>query len=147
LGFTIDMSQLNGLATDTSSLSTSQDGNNASELQSYGIGNDGTITGVYANGITHTLGQVAIAVFPNEDGLVAGPNNLWGPGPNAGTPNVTSAGQFGAGSVLGGALELSNVDLSNEFIGLITSSTGFQAASRVISTSNDMLDQLLLITR
>jgi flagellar hook protein FlgE len=54
---------------------------------------------------------------------------------------------LGAGTVIGGALEQSNVDLSNEFIGLITSSTGFSASSRVISTTSDMLDQLLLIVR
>ena len=74
-------------------------------------------------------------------------DNLYVLGPNAGQPAVTQPMLSGAGSILGGALELSNVDLSGEFIGLITSSTGFQASSRVISTSSDLLDQLLLMIR
>jgi flagellar hook protein FlgE len=85
--------------------------------------------------------------MPNPEGLIAEGDNVYALGPNAGEATVTAAGEFGAGTVLSGALELSNVDLAAEFIGLITSSTAFQASSRVISTSSDMLDQLLLIVR
>src|SRR5690606_35912499 len=111
------------------------------------IGQDGIINGTFSNGMTQTLGQVAVAVFPNAEGMLAEPDNNYAQGPNAGEPTITAPGLFGAGSVLSGALELSNVDLSAEFIGLITTSAGFQASSRVISTSSDMLDQLLLVIR
>lgn len=148
LGFTMDFSGVYGLSTRSSSLiAADQDGYPPGTLNGFTIDNDGTINGTFSNGLTRTLGQLALATFPNATGLIAEADNLYLAGPNSGTPTVTSAGQFNAGTLLPGALELSNVDLSEEFIGLITSSTGFQAASRVISTSSDLLDQLLLITR
>jgi flagellar hook protein FlgE len=148
LVFTLDFSGVHGLSTQVSNvIMAEQDGFPPGTLISYSVGPDGTINGTFSNGMTRTLGQVALAVLPNPEGLVAESDNLYVLGPNAGEPTVTPPGLFGAGRVLGGALELSNVDLAREFIGLITSSTGFQAASRVISTSSDMLDQLLLIVR
>ncbi len=148
LVFTLDFSGVHGLSTRASNvIMAEQDGFPPGTLVSYSVGPDGTINGTFTNGMTRTLGQIAVAVLPNPEGLVAESDNLYVLGPNAGEPTVTPPGLFGAGRVLGGALELSNVDLAREFIGLITSSTGFQAATRVISTSSDMLDQLLLIVR
>lgn len=148
LAFAMDFSGVHGLSTRASALIASdQDGFPPGTLSSYGVGADGTVTGIFSNGLTRTLGQVALAVFPNAEGLVADADNLYLQGPNSGTPTVSAPGQFAAGQIQSGALELSNVDLSREFIGLITSSTGFQAASRVISTTSELLDQLLLITR
>ncbi len=148
LVFNLDLSRIHGLSTATSAvIMAEQDGYPPGTLASYGVGSDGVINGTFTNGMTRSLGQVAVAVLPNPEGLIADGENVYTLGPNTGEPAVTSPGQFGAGQVLGGALELSNVDLSHEFIGLITSSTGFQAASRVISTSSDMLDQLLLVVR
>jgi flagellar hook protein FlgE len=148
LTFTLDFAGVHGLSTQTSSVIMSeQDGCPPGTLISFGIGSDGMINGAFSNGMTRTLGQVALAVMPNPEGLIAEGDNVYALGPNAGEATVTAAGEFGAGTVLSGALELSNVDLAAEFIGLITSSTAFQASSRVISTSSDMLDQLLLIVR
>lgn len=148
LTFNVDFSQVHGLSTQTSAvIMAEQDGFPPGTLNDFGIGPDGVVTGTFSNGLTRTLGQVAVATFANPEGLVAEADNLYVQGPNSGEPLVTEAGQFGAGLIQSGALELSNVDLSNEFIGLITSSTGFQAASRVISVSNELLDQLLLIVR
>ncbi len=148
LAFTLDFSGVHGLSTAASNLILAQqDGFPPGTLVSYSVGSDGTVNGAFSNGLTHPLGQVALAVFANERGLIADSDNLYLQGPNTGAPTVTAPGLFGAGRVLGGALELSNVDLSREFIGLITSSTAFQAASRVISTSSDLLDQLLLVVR
>lgn len=145
---TLDFSSLNGLSTQASNvLLANQDGFAPGTLTGYAIGNDGTITGTFSNGLSRTLGQLAVAVFQNPEGLVAEADNLFLSGPNSGEPAITTAGVGGAGRVLGGALELSNVDLSREFIGLITSSTGFQAASRVISVTSDLLNQLLLVAR
>lgn len=146
--FTIDFSGIHGLSTQVSSvLMADQDGYPPGTLNNFKIGPDGTINGTFSNGLTRTLGQLAVAMFPNNEGLVSEPNNNFSQGPNSGNPVITPPGLFGAGEVLGGSLELSNVDLSNEFIGLITSSTGFQASSRVITTSNDLLDQLMLVVR
>lgn len=148
LPFTIDFAQVNGLSTDVSNvIAASQDGYPAGVLNNFGIGPDGTITGTFTNGLSRTLGQLAVASFVNEEGLVADVDNNYLTGPNSGNPLITSPGLSGTGQVMAGALELSNVDLAREFIGLITSSTAFQASSRVISTSSDLLDQLLLITR
>jgi len=148
LSFTIDFSGVHGLSTATSNvILANQDGFPPGTLSSFSVARDGTINATFTNGLTRTLGQVALAVFPNFEGLVAEADNLFLEGPNSGQPTITAPGTFQAGTVLGGALELSNVDMTREFIGLITSSAGFQAASRVISTSSDMLDQLLLIVR
>lgn len=148
LQFTLDFTGVHGLSTRTSNIiMADQDGFPPGTLTNFGIGPDGTINGTFSNGMTQTLGQVALAVFSNPEGLLAEGDNVYAQGPNTGNPTITPPGLLGAGDVLSGALELSNVDLSQEFIGLVTTSAGFQASSRVISTSSDMLDQLLLIVR
>jgi flagellar hook protein FlgE len=148
LQLTLDFSSLHGLSTAESNVVMSQqDGFPPGTLTDFSIAADGTVSGIFSNGLTRTLGQVALAVFSNRAGLVADGDNVYLEGPNSGTALVTAPGLSGAGTILSGALELSNVDLAREFIGLITSSTGFQASSRVISTSSDLLDQLLLIVR
>lgn len=146
LTFDLDFTGVHGLSTATSDiLLSAQDGFPPGTLVNYSVGPDGTINGTFSNGLSRTLGQVALAGFPNPAGLVADSENLYSAGPNSGNPVVSAPGLLGAGRILGGALELSNVDLAREFIGLITSSNGFQASSRVIKTSSDLLDQLMLI--
>jgi flagellar hook protein FlgE len=148
LTVTLDFSALNGLSTSASNVIMSdQDGSPPGTLTNFTVGTDGTITGLFSNGLARTLGQIPLATFANDGGLVAETDNLFSIGPNSGAAAVKAAGTLGAGLIRGGALEMSNVDLSREFIGLITSSTGFQASSRVISVSNEMLDQLLMTLR
>ncbi len=145
---TLNFTGVNGLSTEVSNvIMADQDGYPPGTLNSFAVGNDGTLTGVFSNGLSRTLGQVAVAMFTNEGGLVAETDNLFSAGPNSGSPQVVAPATFGAGTVRGGALEMSNVDLSREFIGLITASTGFQAAGRVVSVANEMLDQLLMTLR
>ncbi|HTW93184.1 MAG TPA: flagellar hook-basal body complex protein [Tepidisphaeraceae bacterium] len=131
--------------TDTSSnlVSPSQDGFAIGTLNSFSIGGDGTITGNFSNGLTRTIGQVALATFANPAGLVNTGDNIFNAGSDSGTPTVVTPGAQGSGTLQAGALEQSNVDLSGEFINLIIASTGFSAASRVISTSNQLLQALL----
>ena len=74
-------------------------------------------------------------------------NNLFRVGPNSGTALITPPLEFGTGRLVGGALELSNVDLSQEFINMILTSTGYTASSRVITVTDELMDQLLLIAR
>lgn len=132
---------------DSGLVMTTQDGSSTGSLESFSVGIDGVITGTFSNGLTRTLGQVALATFTNPEGLIAKGGNLFTVGPNSGAAVITAPQTMGAGRIASGALELSNVDLTREFIGLITASTGFSAAGRVITTSNDLLNELLTIAR
>jgi len=147
--FTMDFSKVNSLTTTIGpDISMSiQDGHPTGKLYSFSVGEDGTIMGIYDNGETKTLGQVAMAKFANSEGLVVQAGNLYVPGPNSGPAVITTPGALGTGKLIGGALELSNVDLTRELISLITASTGFSAAGRVITTANDLLNQLMTIAR
>jgi len=126
---------------------TFQDGIPVGSLTSFSVGNNGIITGSFSNGLVRTVGQVVVAVFANPEGLVDDGGNLFSTGPNSGTPLVTTPGSLGAGRLVGGSLELSNVDLAREFIDLIQTSTGYSASSRVISTTDELLQQLLVLGR
>ncbi|HWL95143.1 MAG TPA: flagellar hook-basal body complex protein [Phycisphaerae bacterium] len=145
----IDFSRLSGLAVsgDSTVVMSFQDGFSTGTLLDYSIGEDGVITGTFSNGLNQTLGQIAVATFANQEGLLARSNNVYFVGPNSGDARITPPLTLGAGKVTAGALELSNVDLSREFINLITSSTAFSAASRIISTSDQLLQELLLVAR
>ena len=103
------------------------------------MGTDGIVTGTFTNGLTRGLGQVALATFANPKGLLESGDSTYVEGPNSGVAIITAPLQMSAGSIQAGALELSNVDLSNEFVSLITTSTGFSANSRVISTVDEMM--------
>ncbi len=150
LAFTLNFSGLNGLASSDGSselIMASQDGAPAGILTNYGIDRDGIVTGVYSNQQTQILGQVALATFINDEGLVAQDRNIFLPGPDSGDPVVGAPRTGTAGAVIAGALEQSNVEIAREFIGLITASTGISAASRVVRTADDLLQQLLLLAR
>jgi flagellar hook protein FlgE len=148
LDITIDFDEVSSLTSTRSSLAmTGQDGAALGTLADFSIGTDGVITGSFTNGVTRTLGQVALATFDNPRGLVDMGGNMFREGPNSGVAVVGVPGQFGSGDIVAGALELSNVDLSEEFINLIIASTGFSASSRVISTSDRLLTELLNTSR
>ena len=120
----LDFSGVTALTTDSSSLvMTNQDGFATGTLNSFSVGTDGVITGTFSNGLTRTLGQVATATFTNPEGLIGTTNNLYLVGANSGQAIIGSPGVNGAGTLVGGALELSNVDITKEFIGLISAST------------------------
>ena len=112
-------------------------------LQSYSLGNDGTITGVFSNGLRKSIGQLAIANFANPSGMVTAGNSSYEVGDNSGNPAIGVAGSGGRGTLQAGALEMSNVDLSQEFTGLIIAQRGFQANSKVITTSDQILQDLV----
>jgi flagellar hook protein FlgE len=150
LTFTLDFSRAKAAANPSGAnplTMQSADGSSLGTLSSFSIGNDGIITGVFDNGLTRTLGQVPLAAFSNPEGLVEVGQSLFTNGPNAGTPVTVIPGQSGTGEVLAGSLELSNVDLSAEFVNLILASTGYSGASRVITTTDQLLQQLLTIGR
>jgi flagellar hook protein FlgE len=130
-------------SSDSELVMTSQDGSPMGTLQSFSIGADGSVTGAFSNGETSLLAQIAVATFDNPNGLVDNGGNQFTEGPNSGVAVISTPQTLGAGSIRSGALELSNVDLSEEFINMIISSTGFSAASRVITTSDQLLTELL----
>ena len=112
-------------------------------LESFSLGNDGTITGVYSNGQRRAIGQLAVANFANPGGLTKSGNSSYSVGDNSGAPEIGTAGTGGRGTLSAGALEMSNVDLSQEFTGLIIAQRGFQANSKVITTSDQILQDLV----
>jgi len=124
-----------------------QDGSSIGTLSQFSIGDDGVISGSFTNGLTRDIGQIAMAKFSNNAGLVDAGNNLFQVGPNSGTALITAPLQFGTGRLIGAALELSNVDLSQEFINMILTSTGYTASSRVITVTDELINELLLLVR
>ncbi|MCL2709222.1 MAG: flagellar hook-basal body complex protein, partial [Defluviitaleaceae bacterium] len=120
-----------------------RNGNAPGSLEDYSIGGDGKITGRYSNGETRLLGQIPVAKFRNPAGLEKVGSNLY--------VETANSGQFDGtgdtGDIMGGALEMSNVDLSQEFTEMITTQRGFQANSRVITVSDDMLAELVNLKR
>ncbi|MEO1277477.1 MAG: flagellar hook-basal body complex protein [Planctomycetota bacterium] len=124
-----------------------QDGLPAGTLNAFGIGPDGIISGAFTNGLSRPIGQIALASFANDKGLSDAGNNLFRAGPNSGDAVITEPGGFGTGRTLGGQLEQSNIDLSREFIGLILAQTGYTANARVIRTTDELLQQLVVLGR
>ncbi len=127
--------------------SLSQDGFPIGTLENFDVGGDGTVTGTFSNGLRRTLGRIPVATFANNNGLVEVGGSLFEAENNSGDPSIVTAGTAGSGSVVARALELSNVELSDEFVNLITASTGFSAASRIITTSDELIQELLNLVR
>ena len=126
---------------------TGQNGYALGSLQSFTLGNDGTITGVYSNGLRQALGQLCVASFNNPSGLEKAGNSSFRVGDNSGAAMIGLAGVAGRGVLNSGALEMSNVDLAEEFTGLIVAQRGFQANSRVITASDEILQDLVNLKR
>jgi flagellar hook protein FlgE len=142
--FDLDFSELSGFASETSDMAaTRQDGSSAGTLTSYSVGEDGLIIGVFSNGISRDLGQVRLARFSNPAGLEQRGQNLFGVGFNSGLPMEGDPGALGLGSIVSGAVELSNTDIGNNLIDLLLASTQYRANSRVVSTSQELLDVLM----
>ncbi|TWU64793.1 MULTISPECIES: flagellar hook-basal body complex protein [Crateriforma] len=148
LQFDMDFSLVSGLATQEASLAaTRQDGSEPGVLNSFVVGEDGTIRGVFSNGITRDLGQLQLARFANPAGLEAKGLNLYAEGINTGLPVQGAPGENGIGKVIGGALELSNTDIGKDLVDLVLASTMYRGNSRVITTSQQLIDELLNIRR
>ncbi len=150
LTFTLDVENVTGLnfGNNASSLVlATQDGSPGGTLIDYQINQQGIIVGTFSNGRTQQYGQLALATFRNNAGLTAMNDNNYIVGVNSGDAQISAPQVQGAGSIASNSLELSNVDLSREFVNLITASTGFSAASRVVRSADDMLQELLLLAR
>jgi flagellar hook protein FlgE len=139
-----DLTQFSG---NTEARVSNSDGSGAGVLSSYTVSNTGQIVGVFSNGLKQTLGQVALANFNNVNGLEKIGDSMFRSTVNSGLAQVGSAGSAGLGLITSGALEMSNVDLAQEFTNLVIAQRGFQANSRVITTSDEILQELVNLKR
>jgi flagellar hook protein FlgE len=124
-----------------------QDGFGMGYLEGLKVDDTGTITGVYSNGNNRMLAQVALATFPNQEGLEKSGETNFVYSNNSGEPDISTAGSQGKGKIMAGALEMSNVDLAEAFTDMIVTQRGFQANSKTIQTSDQMLQELMTLKR
>lgn len=125
----------------------SQDGASAATLASMSFDDDGVLTAVYDNGELRNIAQIAIAKFENNEGLFKVGKNLFKESRNSGQSALGKPSEAGRGEVLSKSLELSNVDIANEFVGLMTAQRNFQANARTLTTADQMLQEVLSIKR
>lgn len=124
-----------------------QDGFAAGSLQAFSVDSNGTISGRFSNGQLRALAQVVLARFPDPVGLTRTGKNTFSQSGNSGQPVTGTPDSAGLGRVLSNSLELSNVDLGESFIDMIAAQRGFQANSRVITTSDEILQELVNLKR
>ena len=120
--------------------------NQAHTLSSFTIDQSGVITGVYSNGadtVTHKIAQIAVAMFPNDSGLQNIGGNFYTTSNNSGSATIGAANQNGAGAINSGELEMSNVNLAQEFTNMIIAQRGFEANSRVITVGDTILNTVV----
>lgn len=143
-----DLSKVTTYSADSSVKPTHIDGYPTGNLVTFNVGSDGILTGIYSNGQQQPLGIVAMASFENPAGLQKVGDNLYIPTTNSGDfKRASKAGSEGVGMLSPGTLEMSNVDLSREFTDMIITQRGFQANSRIITTSDEMLQELVNLKR
>lgn len=143
-----DFGKLTMFSADSSVKPTSVDGYGTGNLVTFNIGADGILTGIYSNGQQQPLGLIALANFENPAGLQKVGENMFMPTTNSGDfKKGQKPGAEGGGTLNPGTLEMSNVDLSREFTDMIVTQRGFQANSRIITTSDEMLQELVNLKR
>ncbi|HAK74739.1 MAG TPA: flagellar hook protein FlgE, partial [Sporomusaceae bacterium] len=130
-----------------STVQVEKDGYGAGTLDSKYIDTTGVIVGNFTNGQSKVLGQVALATFNNPSGLNKVGDNLFGKSVNSGEAKVGTSGSGGRGTFNPGNLEMSNVDLAQEFSNMIITQRGFQANSKIITTTDQMLEELANLKR
>lgn len=143
----LNFGSISQLAVETQVSASSQNGFPPGSLQGFSVGAEGIITGLFTNGLTRPLGQIALAIFPNPNGLERTGNNLWRNTDNSGIAVVGTPRTGGRGGVNSGFLEQSNVDIGNEFTDLIVTQRGFQANTKVVTTVDEMLQDLINMKR
>lgn len=143
-------SQKNTITQSASQSSTKafyQDGYTMGYLDNFKIDSTGTITGVYSNGTNRIIGQLALASFTNQGGLEKAGENTYVESNNSGMANIGTSGIAGKGSLLAGSLEMSNVDLTEQFTDMIVTQRGFQASSKTIQTADTLLETVMNLKR
>ncbi len=146
----VDLTGISGISSESagSTLSlSSQDGSDPGTLTSFVIDETGVINGVFDNGIIRTLGQLTLARFSNPQGLVEAGSGTFREGVSSGPPFLATPGNFGAGTIRSGAIELSNTDIGRNLVDLIVASTNYRGNARVISSVQQLVDELLVLGR
>lgn len=138
---------LSGFSASSTAVARSQDGFSMGTLTETAIDDTGTITGIFTNGQAETLAQLIMANFANAGGLTKEGSTYYQQTANSGQPVLGTAGVGGLGTINSGILEMSNVDLAKEFTNMIIIQRGFQSNSRIITTSDEMLQELLTLKR
>ncbi|SDQ50652.1 flagellar hook protein FlgE [Microbacterium sp. cf332] len=146
-GVDVDLSAITGYADLNTVKIGGQDGRAPGSLVSYTLSADGSLVGAFSNGATSVLAQIALASFDNPEGLEKTGSSQYRAGANSGAAAVGVAGTDARGGLVSGALEMSNVDLSQEFTNLIVAQRGFQANARIITTSDEVLQELTNLKR
>ena len=145
LGEANEFSGLTQFGNPASVLVESQDGYAAGELSNFDVQKDGSIEAFYTNGQTQTVGNFGIATFANQEGLEEVGDSYFRTTANTGTRLLATGDANGAGEVIGGALETSNVDTAEEFVRMIQAQRGFQANARVITVQDELLTEVVNI--
>ncbi len=143
----LDFSSITQFSGSSTVSATERNGAPMGSLESYMVDPTGVVTGVYSNGRVQTIAQVGMAAFANPGGLTKAGDSVFLESNNSGIRQVGPAGTAGRGSIAPGSVEMSNVDLSAEFTEMITTQRGFQANSRIVTTSDEMLQELVNLKR
>ncbi|MEQ9400759.1 MAG: flagellar hook protein FlgE [Longimicrobiales bacterium] len=141
------ISGLSQFAAPSTAVLKEQDGYTMGDLERFSIDQTGTITGAFTNGVTLTLGQIVMADFNNPAGLIRSGDNMYAVSANSGSSVLGFSGEGSQSAITSGALEMSNVDLAQEFTSMITAQRGFQSNARVITTSDEMLQEVVQLKR
>ncbi len=144
---TYDLAGITSYAGATTVSAVQQNGAGMGALQSFSITPDGTLVGVFSNGLKLPLAQLAMANFNNPPGLERVGDSMFRGTVNSGAQQLGQPGSGGRGTLQGGALEMSNVDLAQEFTNLVIAQRGFEANSKVITTSDELLQDLVNLKR
>lgn len=145
--FSIDFSVLTGFAALSNVSMKQQDGLPPGSLSSFNVASDGTVNGIYSNGLVTVIDQLKLASFSNPAGLLRLANGQFGETPNSGVAQFGEAGTGGRGTIVAGALEQSNVDLGTELVNLIIAQRGYEANAQVISIANQIQQTTLNLLR
>ncbi len=144
---TVDLTTLTGFSGQSTATAKADDGGGAGTLESFTLSKDGTVVGSFSNGTKQAVGQIAMANFTNPGGLEKAGSSSYRASANSGAATLGAAGSAGMGTLVAGSLEMSNVDLSQEFTNLIVAQRGFQANARIITTSDTVLQELIDLKR
>ena len=144
---TVDISDIHQYASESGVDPLEVDGYPLGSLEDFNFDALGVATGIFSNGQQKVIARIALAAFNNPSGLQKVGNNLFIQTPNSGQPSVGAAGEHGRGTINPSSLEMSNVDIAKEFTNMIITQRGFQANSRIITTSDEMLQELVNLKR
>lgn len=146
-GVNVNLSTVTGYSGLSTVAFKDQNGRAAGTLESFTLSKDGTIIGLFSNGDKQAVARIALATFVNPGGLEKAGGSTYRATVNSGAAQLGGPGEDGLGNIQGGSLEMSNVDLSQEFTNLIVAQRGFQANARIITTSDEVLQELTNLKR